>query len=101
MQTEKQHRQRVALRFVEYRQEIGAAHEHQSSSVIHHVEEVDGRGQHTTQDQHQHGEFLVHSLEQTVKSQREEDQYNAAEQIGNDAETEEQLVRGNVAGRRG
>ena len=41
-----------------------AAHEHQGSTVVHHVEEVDGGWQDTTQDHHQHGEVLVHSLEQ-------------------------------------
>ena len=40
--TEEQHGQRVPLRFFEYGQEIGAAHEYQGSSVVQHDEEVDG-----------------------------------------------------------
>ena len=40
--------------------------------------------------------ILVHSLEQPVKSQNEEDQDGAGEQVSDDAETEERLVRGNV-----
>src|SRR5882762_7331950 len=101
MQTEKQHGQRVPLRFFEYGQEIGAAREHEGSRVVQHVEEVDGGWQHTTQDHHQHGEVLVHSLEQPVKSQHEKNQDDAAEQVADDAKTEEQLVRGDVVGRRG
>ena len=42
MQTEEQHGQGVALRFVEHGQEIGAANEDQSSNVVQHVDEVDG-----------------------------------------------------------
>jgi hypothetical protein len=41
MQIEEQHGQCAPLRFFEYRQEIGAAHEHQGCSVVQHVEEVD------------------------------------------------------------
>ena len=40
-------------------------------------------------------------MEQPVKSQHEEDQDGPAEQVGDDAETEEQLVSGDVVGRRG
>ncbi len=65
------------------------------------IEEVDGGWQHTTQDHHQHGEVLVYSLKQPVKSQRDEDHDGPGEQVAGDAETEERLVRGDVVGRRG
>ena len=52
------------------------------------------------QDHHQHSEVLVHSLEQPVQSQRDEDQEGAAEQVSDDTETEERLVCGDVGGRR-
>src|ERR1700694_3075958 len=48
----------------------------------------------------QHRQVLVHSLEQPVESQHEEDQDGPAEQVGDDAEAEEQLVSGDVVGRR-
>src|SRR2546425_5865533 len=99
MQTEEQHGQGVALRFSEYGQEIGAAHEHQGSSIVQHVEEVDGGWHQTPENYHQHSVVLVHSLEQSVKSQHEEDQDRPTEQVADDAETEEQLVRGDVVGR--
>src|SRR5437867_6209864 len=83
--TEEQHGQRVPLRFFEYGQEIGAAHEYQGSSVVQHDEEVDGGWHHTTQDHHQRRVVLVHSLEQPVKSQREEDTDSPAEQVADDA----------------
>src|SRR5580700_4080114 len=100
MQSDEQHGKGFALRFLEYGQEIGAAHERQGSSVVQHVEEVDGGWQYTPQDHHQHSLVLIHSLEQPVKSQHEEDQDGPAEQVGDDAETEEQLVSGDVVGRR-
>src|SRR5260370_33940408 len=96
MQTEEQHGYGVPLRFFEYGQEISASHEHQGSNVVQHVEEVDGRWQHTTQDHHQHGEILVHSLQHPVKSQHQEDQDGPADQVGDYATTEECLVRGYV-----
>jgi DNA-directed RNA polymerase specialized sigma24 family protein len=40
----------------------------------------------------QHGEGLVDSLEQSIKSQRDEDKQNTAEQAADNAEAEEQLV---------
>jgi len=46
-------------------------------------------------------EVLVHCLEQPVKGQDEEDQDHRADQVAHDAETEERLVSGDVAGRRG
>src|SRR5260370_14640135 len=101
MQTEKQHGQGVPLRFLEYGQEIGAAHELQGSSVVQHVEEVDGSWQQTSEDHHQHSEVLIHALEQPVKSQHEEDEDGPTEQVADDAETEEQVVSGDVVGRRG
>ena len=52
-------------------------------------------------DHHQSSEILVHSLEQPVQSQREEDSHGPGEQVADDAKTEERLVRGNVVGRRG
>jgi hypothetical protein len=98
--TEKQYGQGIALSFVEYGQEIGAAHEDQGSSVVQHDEEVDGGWQHTSQDHHQHSVVLVHSLEQPVKSQHDEDQDGPAEQVADDAKTEERLVCGDVVGGR-
>src|SRR5439155_2410149 len=82
-------------------QEIGAAHEHQGSRVVQHVEEVDARRQYAPDDHHQHSEVLVQSLEQAIKSQHEEDQDGPAEQVGDHAQTEERLVSQDVVGRRG
>jgi hypothetical protein len=62
MQTEEQHGQGVPLRFLEYGQEIGAAHEHQGSGVVQDVEEVDGGWQQTPKDHHQSRQVLVHPL---------------------------------------
>src|SRR5712692_3030842 len=101
MRTQEQHGQGVALRFLEYGQEIGAAHEYQSSSVVQHVDEVDGGWQHAAEDDHQHGEVPVHSVEQPVKSQNEKDQDDPAQQVADDAEAEEQLVSADVARRHG
>src|SRR6266478_3872372 len=92
MQTEEQHGQGVPLRFLEYGQEIGAAHEHQGSSVVQHVKEVDGGWNQTPEDHDQHSVVLVHSLEQPIKSQHEEDQDGPAEQVADYAETEERRV---------
>jgi hypothetical protein len=44
--------------------------------------------------------FWFHSLEQPVKSQHDEDHDGPGEEVGDDAETEERLVRGDVVGRR-
>src|SRR5439155_4842567 len=101
MQTEEQHGEGVALRFVEYGEEIGATNEQEGSDVVQRVEEVDWRHHQTPQDHHQSSEVLVHSLEQPVQSQREEDSHVPGEQVADDAETEERLVRGDVVGRRG
>src|SRR6266852_2233670 len=101
MQTEEQHGEGVALRFVEYGEEIGATHEQEGSDVVQRVEEVDWRHHQTPQDHHQSSEVLVHSLEQPVQSQGEEDSHGCGEEIADDAETEEPLVGGDVAGRRG
>ena len=101
MQTEEQHGQSVALRFSEHGQEIGAAHEQQGSSVVHCVEEVDRGDRQPAQDHHQRSEALVHSLEQPVKSQDHKDRHGPGEQVAHDAETEQQLVRGDVIGRCG
>jgi hypothetical protein len=95
-QAEKQHCQRVALRLVECGQEIGSAHHRQGSPVAHHADEVDHGRHHAPEDRHLHGEVLVHFLEQPVKSQYEEDQDHGADQVGCDAEAEEQLVSGDV-----
>ena len=100
MQFQEQHGQRVPLRFFECGQEIGAAREHQGSSIIQHVEEVDGGWQHTTEDHHQRGEALVHSLKQSIEGQRHENHDAPDEQVADNAETEERLMRGDVVGRR-
>src|SRR5207247_8988416 len=101
MQTKEQHCPGVPLRLLEHGQEVGAAHEYQGSSVVQHDEEVHGGWEHTSQDHHQHSEVLVHSLEQPVKSHREKDADGPGDQIADDAEAEERLVRGDVAGGRG
>ena len=101
MQTEEQHGEGVALRFVEYGEEIGATREQEGSDVVQRVEEVDWRHHQTPQDHHESSEVLVHSLEQPVQSQREEDSHGCGEEITDDAETEERLMRGDVVGRRG
>src|SRR5258708_29397669 len=100
-QAEEQHGQDVPLRLVEYGQKIVSAHERQGSSVAHYTDEVDEGRHHAAEDDHQHSEVLVHSFEQAVKGQREEDQNDRAEQVADDAETEEPLVSGDVAGRGG
>jgi hypothetical protein len=92
---------KASLRLVEYGQEICTAHEYQGSSVVQHVEEVDGSGQQTPEDHHQHRQVLVYPLEQPVESQHEENQDGPAEQVADDAETEKQLMSGDVVGRRG
>src|SRR6266566_4587670 len=75
MQAEEQHGEGVALRFVEHGEEIGATHEQEGSDVVQRVEEVDWRHHQTPQDHHQSSEVLVHSLEQPVQSQGEEDSH--------------------------
>src|SRR5260370_1347090 len=100
-QAEEQHGQGVALRLVEYGQEIVSAHERQGSGVAHYTDEVDEGRHHAPEDDHQHREVLVHSLEQAVKGQGEKDQDDRAEQVADDAETEEPFVSGDVAGRGG
>src|ERR1019366_8767755 len=52
------------------------------------------------EDNHQPCQFLVHSLEQPVKSQREEDDHGPGEQIAQDAKAEKRLMCGDVVGRR-
>jgi hypothetical protein len=100
-QAEEQQGQGVALGLVEDGEEIGAAHERQGSGVVHHTDEVDEGGHHAAEDDHQHSEVLVHSFEQAVEGQGEEDQDDRAGQLADDAKTEEPLVRGDVAGRGG
>src|SRR5437667_10056190 len=109
MQPEEQQDQCVTLRLVEHRQEVGAAaapgapapREHEGAGIAHHVDEVDEGGHHAAYDHEQHRELLVDPLEQPVKREHEKDQHHGAEQIAQDAESEEQLVRGDVAGGRG
>src|ERR1700682_3536048 len=101
MQTEEQQGQSVPLRFFEYGQEIGAAHEQQGSNVVQRVEEVDRRYHQPAQNHHQRCVVLVHALEQPVESQNEEDSDGPGEQVADDAKTEEKLVRGDIVGRRG
>jgi len=101
MEAEKQHGQRVALRLFEDRQEIGAANEQQRSSVVDRVEEVDGGHHQAPEDHHQPRQSLIHSFEQPIKSEREKDAHGRCEQIADDAEAKEHLVRGDVVGRLG
>src|SRR5437667_6974455 len=85
MQAEEQHGEGVALRFVEHGEEIGATHEQEGSDVVQRVEEVDWRHHQTPQDHHQSSEVRVHSLQQPVQSQREEDSHGPSEQVAEDA----------------
>src|SRR5258707_7382904 len=100
-QTEEEHGQRVPLRFVEYGQEIGSAHDHEGACVAHYTDEVDEGRHHAPEDHDQHSEVLVHSLEQPVEGEPEEDQDDRASEVANDAETEEPLVSGDVVDGRG
>src|SRR6202022_580976 len=79
-------------------QEIVSSHERQGSCVAHYTDEVDEGRHHAPEDDHQNREVLVHSFEQAVKGQGEEDQNDRAEQVADDAETEEPFVSGDVAG---
>lgn len=64
-QLAKQHRQRVALRFVEYRQEVRAANDHQRTEVVHYAYKNACEGEegwHSTRAEHdQRCEAAVHS----------------------------------------
>src|SRR5437660_7771026 len=106
MQADEQHDQRITLRFVEDGQEVGVAGapgpgDHEGAGVAHHVHEVDEGGHHAAHDHEQDRELLVDAFEQPVKREYEEDQDHGAEQIAQHAESEEPLVRGDVAGRGG
>jgi hypothetical protein len=53
----------LPLRFVDYGQQIRAAHDHEGTSVGCHVSEVDSGSHHTAVDRHQQSQVLVHSLD--------------------------------------
>src|SRR5213596_2798012 len=108
MQAEEQHDQCITLRLVEAGQEVGAAgapapapRDQEGTGIAHHIHEVDEGRHHAAHDHKQHCELLVHPFEQPVKREYEEDQDHGTEQIAQHAESEEPLVRGDVAGRRG
>ena len=101
VQAEEQHGQGISLRLVECRQETGTPHDHESAGVAHDVHEVDDGRHHAAEDDDQHGKILVHSLEQPVKRQHEENQDNPGTQVADHAEAEEPLVSGDVLGGRG
>ena len=81
---------------VECRKKIASAHQHQGASVAHHSNEVDQRRHHATEYHHQRRKILVHAFKQTVKSHHHKNQDHPSEQVAHDAETEEQLVSGDV-----
>jgi hypothetical protein len=98
-QLQKQHRQRVLLRLVEDGQESGSAHDQQRAQVAHHADKEEERRHDAPKDHDEHGEVPVHSREQPVKGQSEEDQDDRAGQVGDDAQTEERLVCRDVVDR--
>src|SRR5260370_1283922 len=73
----------------------------EGGSVGEYAGEVDGGGREGGEDDVQYCEVLVHTCEQPVKGQREEDQDEGEGEIADDAEAEEPLVGGDVACGRG
>ena len=51
------------------------------------------------QDHHQHSESLIHFLKQTIKSQRNENPQRPSEQLADNSESEQQLMRRNIVDR--
>src|SRR2546430_2973784 len=106
MQAEEQHDQCITLRLGEDGREVGAAgapapRDHEGAGIAHHVHEVDEGRHHAAHDHEQHRELLVNPFEQSIKREYEEDQDHGTAQIAQHAESEEPLVRGDVASRRG
>jgi hypothetical protein len=62
--------------------EIGAAHDHEGVAVARDINEVEEGRHHTAEGHHQHGEVLVHSAEQPVKGQHENNQDERTNQVG-------------------
>src|SRR5437868_6288729 len=100
-QTEEEHGEGVSLQLIEYGQEIGSAYERENAGVADYPDEVNEGGHDAPEDHHQYCEVLVHSLEQTVEGQREDDQDQSADEVGDDAEAEEPLMSGDVVCSRG
>src|ERR1022692_88288 len=86
--------------FIEYRQEIGTADEDQRSDFVEHIEKHNRNRDQRAQDHQQHRMFLTDRLEQTVKSQSQENNNDLVEQFAPDAEAEERFGSANVIGRR-
>src|SRR5262249_35011246 len=63
--------------------------------------EIDQGRHDTAQNHHQHGQVLVHSLEQPVKRQGEKNKNDRSGQFAQHAQAEEPFMRGDVACRRG
>src|SRR2546427_12758349 len=106
MDAEKEYAQWTTLRFDEADKESGSAgapapREQEGAGIAHHVHEVDEGRHHAAHDHEQHRELLVTPFEQSVKREYEEDQDHGTAQIAQHAESEEPLVRGDVASRRG
>jgi len=62
MQIQEQHGHGLQLAFVEYRQEIRTAQEHQGSDLAYRIQEHNGN-EDQTQDHHQRSMRLVHCAE--------------------------------------
>ncbi len=67
MQIEKQHRQSLPLRLVEYGQEISPTHEDEGSDGVQFIQKRDRDGDHN-QCHHERGVPPVDALEQVVQS---------------------------------
>src|ERR1700730_16561444 len=99
---DKQEGQGLTLRFVEYGLEITATQKRQDGKVVHHTNKVDERWHNASENHHLRSEVSVHPREQPVKGECKKDQYDRADQVGEDAQAEKQLVRGDIVdGRRG
>src|SRR5438093_1043354 len=101
MQTEEQHGQGVALRWSNTDKKSAPRASIMAAASFSTLKKSMADGSTPPQDHHQHRQVLVHSLEQPVKSQREEDHDDPGDQVADDAETEESLMRDDVVGRRG
>src|SRR5258708_19834227 len=96
VKAEEEHGEGVALWLVEDGEEVGSAHEREGGCVADYADEVDEGGHDAAEDDDQYCEVLVHTSEQPVKGQREEDQDEGAGEIADDAEAQEPLLRRHV-----
>lgn len=86
--------------FFERGEERLATRKQQRRNIIEHVDEVDDAWHQPPKDDHEHTEPMAHAIEQLIERQCDEDTADPGEEVGDDAKAEEQLVSGDVSGRR-